>query len=182
LFYLFTPGLLAQSLLFTGFMFHQIHLVEEKGWPLVVWGSLYLLYALSTIVMNLIVGALVDRFGAVRLAPFVTIPMGIGLLILSSSNSLVVAVIFMLCMSISSASQGTIAAPFFAERYGSKNLGAIKSLGTFMMVMMSAISPAILGWCIDRGVSMDSLAVGGAVYVALTSSMALLAYKMSLNR
>ena len=63
LFYLFTPGLLAQSLLFTGFMFHQIHLVEEKGWPLAVWGSLYLLYALSTIVMNLIVGALVDRFG-----------------------------------------------------------------------------------------------------------------------
>ena len=181
LFYLFTPGLLAQSLLFTGFMFHQIHLVEEKGWPLVVWGSLYLLYALSTIVMNLIVGALVDRFGAVRLAPFVTIPMGIGLLILSSSDSIAVAVVFMLCMSISSASQGTIAAPFFAERYGSKNLGAIKSLGTFMMVMMSAISPAILGWCIDRGVSMDSLAVGGAVYVAVTSSMALVAYKLSLK-
>ena len=39
LFYLFTPGLLAQSLLFTGFMFHQIHLVEEKGWPLVVWAA-----------------------------------------------------------------------------------------------------------------------------------------------
>ncbi len=181
LFYLFTPGLLAQSLLFTGFMFHQIHLVEEKGWPLVVWGSLYLLYALSTILMNLVVGALVDRFGAVRLAPFVTIPMGIGLLILSSSDSVFVAVIFMLCMAISSASQGTISAPFFAERYGSKNLGAIKSLGTFMMVMMSAISPAILGWSIDRGVSMDSLAIAGAVYVAITSSMAFVAYRLSLR-
>ena len=181
LFYLFTPGLLAQSLLFTGFMFHQIHLVEEKGWPLVVWGSLYLLYALSTIVMNLLVGALVDRFGAVRLAPYVTLPMGIGLMILSSSNSLLVAVIFMLCMSISSASQSTVSAPFFAERYGSKNLGAIKSLGTFMMVMMSAVSPFILGWCIDRRVSMDSLALGGALYVVVTSSMALLAYRFSLK-
>ena len=179
LFYLFTPGLLAQSLLFTGFMFHQIHLVEEKGWPLAVWGSLYLLYALSTIVMNLIVGALVDRFGAVRLAPFVTIPMGIGLVILSSSNSVFVAVVFMLCMSISSASQSTVSAPFFAERYGSKNLGAIKSLGTFMMVMMSAISPAILGWCIDRGISMDSLAIAGAVYVAITSSIRAIALKLS---
>ena len=181
LFYLFTPGLLAQSLLFTGFMFHQIHLVEEKGWPLVVWGSLYLLYALSTIVMNLVVGALVDRFGAVRLAPFVTIPMGIGLVILSSSDSVFVAVIFMLCMAISSASQGTISAPFFAERYGSKNLGAIKSLGTFMMVMMSALSPAILGWSIDRGISMDSLAIAGAVYVAITSTMAFTAYRLSLR-
>lgn len=181
LFYLFTPGMLAQSMLFTGFMFHQIHLVEEKGWPLVVWGSLYLLYALSTIVMNLIIGVLVDRFGAVRLAPFVTIPMGIGLLILSSSDSVIVAVIFMLCMSMSSAAQGTAAAPFFAERYGSKNLGSIKSLGTFMMVMMSAISPAILGWCIDLGIRMDTLAVGAAMYVAVTSALAFYAYRLSLR-
>lgn len=181
LFYLFTPGLLAQSLLFTGFMFHQIHLVEEKGWPLVVWGSLYLLYALSTVVMNLIIGALIDRYGAVRLAPFVTIPMGIGLLILSSSDSVFVAVIFMLCMSMSSAAQGTTSAPFFAERYGSKNLGAIKSLGTFMMVLMSAISPAMLGWGIDSGIRMDTLAKIGAVYVAITSAMAFYAYRLSLR-
>ena len=181
LFYLFTPGLLAQSLLFTGFMFHQIHLVEEKGWPLLVWGSLYLLYALSTVVMNLVIGALVDRFGAVRLAPFVTIPMGIGLVILSSSDSVFVAVIFMLCMAISSASQSTVSAPFFAERYGSKNLGAIKSLGTFMMVLMSALSPALLGWGIDRGISMDSLALVGAAYVAVTSSLAFYAYRLSLK-
>ena len=179
LFYLFTPGLLAQSLLFTGFMFHQIHLVEEKGWPLVVWGSLYLLYALSTVVMNLIIGALIDRYGAVRLAPFVTIPMGIGLLILSSSDSVFVAGIFMLCMSISSAAQGTTSAPFFAERYGSKNLGAIKSLGTFMMVLMSAISPVILGWGIDSGIRMDTLAICGAVYVAITSAMAFYAYRLA---
>ena len=182
LFYLFTPGLLAQSLLFTGFMFHQIHLVQEKGWPLLVWGSLYLLYALSTVVMNLIIGALVDRFGAVRLAPFVSLPMGIGLLILSSSDSVMVAGIFMLCMAMSSAAQSTTAAPFFAERYGSKNLGAIKSLGTFMMVLMSAISPAILGWGIDSGIKMDTLAIGGAVYVAVTSSMALYAYRRSLSQ
>jgi len=181
LFYLFTPGLLAQSLLFTGFMFHQIHLVEEKGWPLVIWGSLYLLYALSAVMMSLIIGVLVDRFGAVRLAPFVTIPMGIGLLILSSSDSVFVAAIFMLCMAISSAAQSITSAPFFAERYGSKNLGAIKSLGTFMMVMMSAISPAVLGWGIDSGIRMDTLAVCGAVYVAITSAMAFHAYRLSLR-
>jgi MFS family permease len=167
--------------MFTGFMFHQIHLVEEKGWPLAVWGSLYLLYALSTVVMNLIVGVLVDRYGAVRLAPFVSIPMGIGLLILSSSNSILVAVIFMLCMSISSAAQSTASAPFFAERYGSKNLGSIKSLATFMMVMMSAISPAILGLCIDGGISIDSLAIGGAVYITATSTMAFYAYRLSIR-
>ena len=144
-------------------------------------GSLFLLYAIGTLVMNLVIGVLVDRFGAVRLAPFVTVPMGIGLLMLSSSDSVFIAAIFMLCMATSAAAQSTTSAPFFAERYGSKNLGAIKSLGTSMVVLMSAISPAILGWGIDSGIRMDTLAIAGAVYVALTSSMAFYAYRLSLR-
>ena len=182
LFYLFAPGVLSQSLLYTGFMFHQIHLVDEKGWPLVLWGSLYLLFSLTTIGMSLLIGALVDRVGAVRLAPFVTVPMAIGLLILSSSNSTVVAVLFMLCMAVSTAGQATVTTPFFAERYGNKNFASIKSLGTFVMVFMSALSPVVLGWYIDRGVSMDQLAEGGAIYALIVASLAYVAYRLSLSQ
>jgi hypothetical protein len=45
-FYLFVPGLMSQPLMFTGFIFHQVHLVESKGWSLAVWASLFLMYAL----------------------------------------------------------------------------------------------------------------------------------------
>ena len=41
-FYAILPGLTCQSLLYTGFMFHQVHLVESKGWSLTVWAGLYL--------------------------------------------------------------------------------------------------------------------------------------------
>lgn len=179
LFYLFAPGVLSQSLLYTGFMFHQIHLVDEKGWPLVLWGSLYLLFSLTTIAMSLVIGALVDRVGALRLAPFITVPMAIGLVILSSSDSTMVAIVFMLCMAISTAGQATITTPFFAERYGNRNFASIKSLGTFVMVFLSALSPVVLGWFIDRGVSMDQLARGSAVYAVIVVSLAYLAYRLS---
>jgi MFS family permease len=174
-FYLLTPALLSQSLLYTGFMFHQIHLVETKGWSLALWGSLYALFSATTIVTSLLVGVWSDRVGAVKLAPFVTLPMAIGLAALSTSNSVVAAVIFMVAMGLSSGAQGALGAPFYSERYGTRHFGSIKSLASFAMVIMSAMSPVILGWLIDRGVAMNQLLLGGSIYAALIITMALIA-------
>ena len=174
-FYLLTPALLSQSLLYTGFMFHQIHLVETKGWSLVLWGSLYAVFSITSIVTSLVVGVWSDRVGAVRLAPFVTLPMALGLAVLSTSNSNIAAVVFMLAMGLSSGAQGALSAPFYSERYGTRHFGSIKSLASFAMVIMSAISPVILGWLIDRGMAMDHLLLGGAIYAALIIAMAIVA-------
>jgi hypothetical protein len=56
--------------------------------------------------------------------------------------------------------------------YGSRHLGAIKSLGAAAMVFCTAVSPVIIGWQIDLGVSMDTLALAAAIYVFLTSALA----------
>lgn len=176
LFYLSMPGLMAQPLLFTGFMFHQVHLVEEKGWSLVAWGGLYVLYALVSVVVRLFTGVLVDNFGAVVLVAFGILPMGIGLLVLASSSSMLAAAIFMIFTGITSGANSTISAPFFSEKYGNRHLGAIKSLATAMMVFMSALSPVLMGWWIDQGVTMNTLAVGGAMYILITATMAHYAY------
>ena len=182
LFYLFVPGLLSQSMLFTGFMFHQIYLVEAKGWSLLVWGNLYALYALTSIATTLLIGAWVDRIGAIKLAPFVMLPMACGLVLLSSSSAIPVAVGFMLGMAVSSGAQAATVAPFFSQRYGNKHLGAVKSLGTFIMVIMSAISPVALGWMIDIGVSIDVLARYSAVYALCVAGLAYVGYRLSLRQ
>ena len=49
LFYLFAPGLMSQPLMFTGFIFHQVHLVESKNWSLSGWASLFAMYALVSV-------------------------------------------------------------------------------------------------------------------------------------
>ena len=179
-FYAILPGLTCQSLLYTGYMFHQVHLVESKGWSLAVWAGLYLVFSLTTLSMSFVLGALVDRFGALRVIPWINVPMMFGLLVLASSSSILTAVVFMVCMALSTAGQASSGGPFYSERYGNKNLGAIKSLGSFYMVLMTAVSPIILGYFIDQSVSMNVLALGGVVYALIVSVVAGFACKAAL--
>jgi MFS family permease len=159
-------------MLFTGFMFHQVHLIEVKGWPLALWGGLYVLYALVSTLFKLWAGLLVDSYGAIRLAPLVCLPLGLGMLFLASADTLLVAVLFMTLLAVSVGVYSTLSSPFFAEMYGSLHLGSIKSVTTAAMVFSSALAPVLMGWLIDRGVSMEAMAVGSAGYVLLASAMA----------
>ena len=171
-FYLFLPALVAMPLLFTGFMFHQVHLVDAKGWDLSAWGSLYIAYALVSTICKLAAGLLVDRFGAMRLVPLMCLPFGLGLVALAMSNSFVAAGIFMCLMGVSGGVYSTLSSPFFAEMYGTLHLGSIKSVTTSAMVFASAIAPVAMGGLIDDGVSMEAMALGGAAYIVLASGSA----------
>ena len=181
LLYLFMPAMLTQPMLYTGFMFHQVQLVEEKGWSLVMWGSLYLLYAMTTIGMKLVSGLLVDRFGAIRLVPYLALPLGLGLLLLSTSDSVLIAVMFMFLLGIGVGNYSTLSSPFYAEMYGTLHLGSIKSVTTAAMVFASAIAPVIMGWMIDDGVSMDMMALMGVAYVVVATGLAWLGYRLKRN-
>nr|CAA6829202.1 MAG: Permeases of the major facilitator superfamily [uncultured Thiotrichaceae bacterium] len=177
-FYLFLPAIMCMPLLFTGFMFHQVHLAEVKGWSLAMWGSLYMLYALTSAGTKLVSGVLIDRFGAIVMVAVMSLPLAVGLLILASSDSVLVAVLFMFFLGVSAGIYSTLSAPFFSEKYGNKHLGSIKSLATSIMVFASAISPVLMGWMIDRGVTMDVMALGSAGYTLMASLMAGYAYRL----
>jgi MFS family permease len=179
LFYLWLPALLAMPLLFTGFMFHQVHLVEAKQWPLPLWGTLYIVYALTTSVTKLLAGILVDRFTATRLLPVMILPMALALGLLAASSHLAVAVGFMCLMGMAVGTYSTVASPFYAERYGTLHLGSIKSLTTALMVFSSALSPVAMGWGIDAGISMETMALWGLGYVLGASLLAWLALRLA---
>jgi len=181
LFYLFAPGLLSQPLMFTGFIFHQVHLVESKNWSLSAWASLFAMYALVSIGTKIVTGLLVDRVGAIRMVPLVALPMGLGLVFLSLSSNLAWGGVFLALTGVTVGFQSTVTAPFWSEMYGNKHLGSIKSLGTSVMVFCTALSPVIIGWYIDAGISMDRLAIWGAIYIFLTSALAWYACQLKAN-
>ncbi len=176
-FYLFAPGLMSQPLMFTGFIFHQVHLVESKGWPLIGWAALFSLYAMVSVGTKLVTGFLIDRYGAIRMIPLVALPMGFGLIVLAYSSSLIGGGIFLVLTGITVGFQSTATAPFWSEMYGNQHLGSIKSLGAAAMVFCTALSPIVMGWQIDIGTGMDTLAIAGSVYIFLTSALAYYAYR-----
>ena len=169
---------MSNSMLYTGFMFHQIHLVESKGWSLTLWASLYIFFSITTMITALNIGSLADKVGAVRLAPWATLPVGIGLLFLSNSDAPWVAVVFMPLMAVSTGTQGALGAPFFSQRYGNKHFASIKSLGAFVMILMTASSPIALGWFIDKGININTLAAFAAAYAFAATGISYSAYKV----
>ncbi len=181
-FYLFAPGLMSQPLMFTGFIFHQVYLVESKGWSLTAWASLFFMYALVSVATKFITGFWVDRFGAIRLVSLVAVPMAIGLIIFSLSSNIFWGGVFLALTGITVGFQSTVSAPFWAEMYGSKHLGSIKSLGAALMVFCTAVSPFLFGWFIDNGISIEVLAMASAMYIFLTSSLAYYAYSLVKNK
>ena len=171
-FYLFLPGLLSQPLMFTGFIFHQVHMVEYKDWSLINWAALFSLYASVSVATKLVSGPMIDRFGAIPMVPLAALPMGVGLVILALADTLWWGGVFLVLTGITVGFQSTLVTPFWSEMYGNRHLGAIKSMGAAAMVFCTALSPIVIGWQIDLGVSIDTQALVAAAYIALTSAMA----------
>jgi MFS family permease len=89
--------------------------------------------------------------------------------------------VFLVLTGITVGFQSTMTAPFWSEMYGNRHLGSIKSLGTSVMVFCTALSPVIIGWSIDKDISMDTLAMAGAIYIFLTSALAWYACELKMN-
>ena len=180
-FYMSMPALMAAALLFTGFFFHQIHLVESKGWSLIWWGQMFALYAASSFCATLVYGPLVDRFGAVRLLPWCILPLAAGLLLLYASSHPAAGIAFLVLTGMTAGGVAILLGPFWAEVYGTRHLGAIKSVGTAVSVFASAVSPFAMGWLIDLGMSMETLALLAALYIFVSAALARLAFSPPLQ-
>ena len=180
-FYLIMPVSLAPSFIGTGFFFHMGHLVEAKGWSLAFFTGAYTLYTLFSVTLTLFTGPLIDRVGAVRILPWHLAPMCVALLALASSDHWVVALIYMVMTGVTVGVRITIGGAIWAEIYGVENLGAIRSLATSFMVVSTALSPVVMGWLIDYGVSMDSIALMCLAYAAGASVLSGASLGMRVN-
>ena len=58
----------------------------------------------------------------------------------------------------------------WAELYGVRHLGAIKSLGTSLGVFGTALSPALFGWILDADLSFLWI-LGGTILAAVVASI-----------
>ena len=176
-FYCILPIVLAPSFIVTGLFFHQAHLAEAKGWSLALLASAFVGYSIVQILTNMAVGPLIDRIGAVRLIPIMLLPLGCGLLLLSLSGHPAIAHLYMLATGVSVGIVSTTVAAMWAEVYGTTHLGAIRALAASLSVFASALSPVLMGWMIDAGVSMERLALITLAYVLVASLIAPAAFR-----
>ena len=74
LFYLMMAGILAPGFIGTTIFFHQVYLIELRGWSREAFAIAFMALAGMTLVSGLVAGYMIDRFSATRLLPGFLLP------------------------------------------------------------------------------------------------------------
>ena len=140
----------------TAFWFHQVHFAEVKGWDHLTLVAVFPLGALALVISTQIFGWAIDRWGVIRLLPVYLLPFAVGFLAHAQADHVWWSAVGIILMGVSGGGQSTIPAACWAQFFGTRHIGAIKSTVVSMMVLGSAIGPGLTGWLIDLGYSFPS--------------------------
>ena len=171
LFYLMMLGVMAPGFIVTTVFFHQVYLVELRGWSLGVFAASFAMSALVNSVFTLISGQLIDRFSGRRLLPLRARAARRRLHYARRSHGAVDAFVFMAFLGFSNGLSTTLFGAVWPEVYGLKHLGSIRALVFSAMVLATAGGPGITGYLIDRGISFPGQIVTMGVYCFVVSML-----------
>lgn len=152
-FYLALTGVLAPAFIGTTIFFHQVYLVELRGWSLEMFAASFAVMSMMTLTCALASGVLIDRFSALALLPVFLLPLGLACLVLAGFSAPWSAFAFMALLGVSYGFSSTLFGAVWPEIYGVHHLGAIRSVVVAAMVFATALGPGITGRLIDLGVS-----------------------------
>ncbi|MCV0398116.1 MAG: MFS transporter [Rhizobiaceae bacterium] len=169
LFPLLLMGTMAPGFIGTTIFFHQVYLVELRGWSLEVFAASFTFMAAMVVTFSLISGQLIDRFSAVAMLPSFLVPLALACLVLAGVEAQWGSLVFMGLLGISYGFQNTLFGALFPEIYGVRNLGAIRAMIVAVMVFGTAAGPGLTGWLIDIGVSYPAQIAFMGVYCLAAS-------------
>jgi len=174
-FYFAVPTALTIPFFSTGLIIHLGSIANFKGWRLEWVAACFIASAVMGRVGAFFMGPMVDRFTARSMFRFALWPYALALTVLATNTHPYAAPIW---MGLAGFSVGcvTVAMPsLWAEVFGVRSLGAIGSVVGSAGVFSTAISPALFGWLIDRGLNIDLLVLSGVAIAIVVSALAFLA-------
>lgn len=171
LFWFMVPALLGPAAFNTAFFFQQVHFAEVKGWSHLELVALFPLYTACAFGAMMVAGGLLDKLGTGRIIPWIQLPMVAGFIVFAQAQSLFSAAIGLVLLALAAGANQTVPNAFWAEFYGTRNLGSIKALAAAVMVLGSAIGPGITGALIDFGIGIETQYIGVAGYFILTTTL-----------
>ncbi|MGE0499395.1 MAG: MFS transporter [Rhizobiaceae bacterium] len=169
IFYLLLFGVMGPGFIGTTIFFHQVYLVELRGWPIGIFASSFSLMAAMTIVFALVSGQLIDRFSGVALLRWFLLPLGAACFVLGWFDGAWSAFAFMGLLGLSYGFSSTLFGALWPEIYGTKNLGAIRAMVVAIMVFATAMGPGLTGYLIDHGVDYPAQILAMGIYCVCVS-------------
>lgn len=174
LFWFMVPALLGPASFNTAFFFHQVHIAEVKQVTHVEFVAMFPIYTAVVIGSMFLSGYALDRLGTGRVLPFIQLPMIVGFLIFSVSDGPLLLLAGFVFLAMTTGANSIVPNAFWAEFYGTANIGRIKAMAAAIMVFGTAMGPGITGLALDMGLGIETqFALIAGYFVFSTVMMAI---------
>ena len=179
-FYIISLNMLAMPWIATGVFIYQSFITDSKFWDIYIIPKSFMVYSITSILTLISSGFLVDKFSSRKLIPFMNVPLLLGMLILYFFDFSYSAYLFFGLIGVSNGLTNVLGSSTWAEIYGVRYIGSIKALTTAFMVFSTAFGTAIFGLLIDKGFTIEHIALVSIIYISL-SLLVLLIIKSSIE-
>jgi MFS family permease len=167
-FYIICLNMLAMPWIATGVFVYQSFIIEAKEWGSFIIAQSFMVYSILSVVTLLGSGFLIDKFTSRKLLIFMNIPLLFSTLVLFYFDNPITSFIFLGLIGISNGLANVLGSSTWAEIYGVKYIGSIKALTTALMVFSTAFGTALFGLLIDRGFSIEQIALVSFIYISIS--------------
>ncbi len=171
-FWCILPAVLFGPFVVTGIFIHQDFVLGEKVWSGQLWASAFVLYGVVHWLSSFLVGELIDRYSAKKVLPWYNVPILLALLFLLLADGYLSIILFLGFLGVAIGFGGPLGSALWAELYGKKHLGGIRSMVAAFVVVATAVSPILFGLAIDNHYSIltivSTVSVLGLIVIGLS--------------
>ncbi len=167
-FYIICLNMLAMPWIATGIFVYQSFIIESKQWGSFVIAQSFMAYAILSVITLLGSGFLIDKFTSRKLLIFMNVPLLLSAIVLFYFDISISAFLFLGLIGISNGLANVLGSSTWAEIYGVKYIGSIKALTTALMVFSTAFGTALFGLLIDKGLTIEQIALISFFYILLS--------------
>ena len=167
-FYIVCANMLAMPWIATGTFVYQSFILESKNWGPFIIAQSFMAYSILSVITLFLSGFLIDKFTSRKLLIFMNIPLLLSVIIIIYFNHPLTAFVFLGLIGISNGFANILGSSTWAEIYGVKYIGSIKALTTALMVFATAFGTALFGVLIDKGFSIEHIAIISSIYISIS--------------
>ena len=179
-FYILCANMLAMPWIATGTFVYQSFILTSKGWGPYVIAQSFMVYSVLSVLTLFIAGFLIDKFTSRKILIYMNIPLLFSVFVIIYFNHPLTSFLFLGLIGVSNGLANVLGSSTWAEIYGVKHIGSIKALTTALMVFATAFGTALFGILIDKGFSIEQIAMISGVYI-FTALIMLFLVRTKLN-
>jgi len=170
-FYIICLNMFCMPWISTGTFVYQSFISSSKNWGPYVMAQSFMSYSILSVITLFLSGFLIDKFTSRKLLLYMNILVLIAVMVLFFFKSSISAFFILGLYGISNGLTNLLGSSTWAEIYGVKYIGSIKALSTSIMVFSTAFGTALFGFFIDKGYSIENIAIISIILILIPLTM-----------